>query len=218
MKKHHAVLFDFDGTLSPTVEDVARAWVAVLARYGIAITSQDYYPLEGTNMQEIAEMFFRRAGKHIPDARAVVIEKEQEQLSYVSGFRLYPGVPELLDRLAEAGVPRAIVTASSRMKLQQLVPAEFLKRFSALVAGEDIQEGKPSPAGYLAAAERLGVPASSCIVVENAPLGVTAAKRAGMYCLALAHTLPPQQLSGADEILGTFEQLEKSPTIRAMLL
>ena len=73
--------------------------------------------------------------------------------------------------------------------------------FAALVAEEDVTRGKPDPEGFLLAAERLGVAPARCLVVEDAPEGVRAAKAAGMRCLAVATTRPPPMLAEADLVL-----------------
>ncbi len=70
-----------------------------------------------------------------------------------------------------------------------------------VVTAEDVTVGKPDPQGYLAAARGLGVPPAACVVFEDAPAGVAAAKAAGMYCVAVATTHPPEDLTAADQVV-----------------
>ena len=77
--------------------------------------------------------------------------------------------------------------------------------FQAIVSGREVTEGKPSPQVFLLAAERLGVEPKDCIVIEDAIAGVTAAKRAGMYCLAVTGTHPRHSLTEADLVVDTLE-------------
>jgi beta-phosphoglucomutase len=110
-----------------------------------------------------------------------------------------------------------MVTAGRLTRLERSAPPGFLKRFDAIVTGEDTGEGKPSPEPYLCGARRLGVRPQACIVVENAPLGIEAAKRAGAYCIALRTTLDEQALAGADEVVASFEALVRCDLIRRLL-
>ncbi|GAI34174.1 unnamed protein product, partial [marine sediment metagenome] len=77
--------------------------------------------------------------------------------------------------------------------------------FQAIVTGHEVTEGKPSPQVFLLAAQRLGVEPENCVVVEDAVAGVTAAKRAGMHCLAITNTHPKQSLKQADLIVDSLE-------------
>ena len=93
----------------------------------------------------------------------------------------------------------------------------FLERFQAIVTGEDTTVGKPSPEPYLRGAEKLGVRPEACIVVENAPIGIESAKRAGAYCIALCTTVSREALRQADEIVDSFEALREVPLITQLL-
>jgi beta-phosphoglucomutase-like phosphatase (HAD superfamily) len=81
------------------------------------------------------------------------------------------------------------------------------KYFQAIVSGREVTEGKPSPQGFLLAAQRLEVKPENCIVVEDAVAGVAAAKRAGMHCLAVTNTHPRKSLLDADLIVNTLETI-----------
>jgi len=78
------------------------------------------------------------------------------------------------------------------------VGEELLRKFDVVLTSEDVPRGKPHPDPYLEAARRLGVRPEECLVVENAPMGIRAAKAAGMRCLAVLSTLGPEDLDGAD--------------------
>jgi sugar-phosphatase len=76
-----------------------------------------------------------------------------------------------------------------------------------LITADDVRHGKPDPEGYLAAAQRLGVTPNDCIVVEDAPAGIAAARAAGMRCVAVAGTFPPSRLVDADVVLPELSRL-----------
>lgn len=211
-----AVLFDFDGVLAKTMEDNFNAWRAALEESGIAIVPDDYYPLEGMKVHEVAATLFRKYGREAPDPAAIVRRKESHYRDH-NRFELYPGVVELLDDLAARRVPVAVATAALVSRLKETCPPGFLERFDALVTGDDAVEGKPSPAPYLTAAMKLNIDPSRCVVIENAPLGIRSAKAAGCYCIALETTMDRRYLAGADEILRSFGEIRGSEKIRALL-
>lgn len=216
MRTYRAVIFDFDGTLAKTMEDNFRAWAAATSEYGLAIQPEDYYPLEGVQVEEVVRRLFGKYGRPAPDEKDVVGRKERHYLQH-HHFELYPGVEELLDRLRRKKVPMAVVTAGLLNRLNRSAPAALLSGFNALVTGEETAEGKPSAAPYLKGAEKLGVEPEACVVIENAPLGIESAKRAGAYCIALCTTLGRDHLGMADEIVESFEGLKESAVIQGLL-
>ena len=123
----------------------------------------------------------------------------------------------MIGDLSRHGIKLGLVTSALLGRVKSTVPAGFLENFQAIVTGEDTKEGKPSPMPYFAGAKKLGVDASDCVVVENAPLGITSAKRAGAYCIALETTLAIKFLEEADSICRSFEDLSKSPVIRELM-
>lgn len=216
MSKTRAILFDFDGVLAKTMEDNFKAWKAALKDYGVDIQPEDYYPMEGLNVGEIPARLFGRYGREVADVSEVVRKKEAYYLKS-HHFELYPGVTELLDELRGRKVRMAVVTAGLRDRLEASCPAGFLDKFDAVVTGNELAEGKPSPVPYLHAAAKLNLSPGECIVVENAPLGIESAKRAGIYCIALSTTLEQKYLADADEILGSFKDLRRSSRILELL-
>ena len=118
-----------------------------------------------------------------------------------------PGVRELLDSLDANGVPRAIVTSTPRANLDLILASLGLtERFQALVAEEDASKGKPDPEGFLVAAERLGVSPAHCVVIEDAPAGLQAAKAAGMRAIGVTTTHPAPDLADADLVVDTLTE------------
>jgi beta-phosphoglucomutase len=210
-----AVLFDFDGVLGKTMEDNFAAWQAALSDFGATLTSEEYYPYEGVALPELAKRYCLEKNIDSVNIQAIIKKKEAYYLAH-HVFELYPGVEVLVDRLHAKKIPMAIVTTGLRDRIARSVPPEFLAKFT-IVTGEETKRGKPFPDPYLKGAEKIGVPIAECVVVENAPAGVEAAKSAGAYCIAICSTLGPDILKSADEIIGAFTELANSETFRKLL-
>ncbi|MFM8232052.1 MAG: HAD family hydrolase, partial [Chthoniobacterales bacterium] len=102
-----------------------------------------------------------------------------------------PGVRALLAALRAKNMPCAIASSTERANLDLPLDLMGLREFfSVIVSGEEVVHGKPDPAVFLLAAERLGLPPADCVVIEDALVGIEAAKRAGMPVLAVATTNP----------------------------
>ena len=216
MKKQiKAILFDFDGVLADTMEDNFLAWQKAFKDYEINIKKEDYFPLEGMELIKIAKKISGKYKVH-PDPETIVKLKNKYYLEDHSFF-LYPKAAELIDLLKKNKFLLAIVSAGTRERLRRTVPAEFLKKFDTIISGEDSKNGKPSPDPYLNAAKKLGVSPEECVVIENAPLGIKSAKKAGMYCIAICSTLDQLFLSEADEIIDKFEDLEKLTMVKMLI-
>ncbi len=109
-------------------------------------------------------------------------------------------------RLRANGVETAVVSSAPRENVETLLEALGLSdAFDTVIAEEDAERGKPDPQSYLVAAKRLGERPEDCVVIEDAPGGVEAAKRAGMRCIGLAAGREPGALAAADIVVGGLE-------------
>lgn len=203
------LLFDFDGTLARTMEDLLAAWQYAFRQYGVEIQKEDYFPLEGMKTIEIARTIAEKYQLPIPNHQEIVNLKDKHYEQHHS-FSFYPGVVELIERLCRQEMVMGIVTASSRQKIESTVPASFLQKFKVVISQESSGRGKPFPDPYLAGLRELNLTSDECLVVENAPLGVASAKKAGLYCIAITSTLDPEQLREADEIIAHCKDIIKS--------
>jgi beta-phosphoglucomutase len=92
----------------------------------------------------------------------------------------------------------AIVSGSNRSMVENVVNKFFPKFFEVIITGDDSENGKPDPVPFLKAIEKLEIPKNECIVIENSPMGIIAAKKAEIYCVAVATMLEPDKLQHAD--------------------
>jgi len=210
------ILFDFDGTLADTMEEHYLAWKSALGEHGIPIEADDYYPMEGAGLREVAREFT----KGLDWTEAAIDELVQKKKKYYverQSITFFPGVELLISELKDRKVPMAIVTAGHLDQLRLSVPQRFLEQFDALITGDQFVRGKPDPEPYLRGAEKLGLTPADCIAIENSPLGVQAARRANIYCIAICSTVGRVCLAEADEILERFVDVRNSVAIGKML-
>ncbi len=216
VKQYKGILFDFDGVLARTMEDNFRAWQHVFLDLGKNITEEQFYPLEGLRLQDVALTLCDIHGVREVGMEELVRKKDEFYLKNYS-FSLYPGVENLIEMLSKAHVPFGMVTAARRERLERTLASYMLKKFSTIITGENGGRGKPYPDSYLEGARGLGCKPEECIVVENALLGIQAAKAAGAYCIAIISTMSADKLQSADEIVESFADLRRLDVITSLV-
>lgn len=185
-------LFDIDGTLvdsTPAVERSWRTWAAENGLDGDAILAVCHGRRAEDTLSDLL------APELVPAAYRRLLALEMADLDSVVAL---PGAEDLLRSL-----PRdrwAAVTSGGRELMTARLQAAGLPVPDVLVAAEDVAVGKPDPAGYLLAAQRLGADPADCVVVEDAPAGLEAGRRAGCRVLAVATSHTPEQLAGWEVI------------------
>ena len=204
-----AVIFDMDGVLVDSMPYHADAWVTVFANVGIKIQRDDIYKIEGSNHIGIIRLIFEKAGRiPRPEDFYKLAEEKKEIFSKINKVIVFEGIYELIDILKNK-YALAVVSGSDKAVVKELIGRFFQNTFSVLVTGNDVTEGKPSPDPYLKAVEMLKVQKNECIVIENAPLGVESAKKAGLYCIAIPTYIEPELLKNADIILPNHAMLKE---------
>ncbi|HEY1951336.1 MAG TPA: HAD-IA family hydrolase [Gemmatimonadaceae bacterium] len=194
-----AILFDLDGVLVNSAECVERTWRKWAARHA----------LDGDRV--IAFAHGRRTVETVrlvaPELStdAEVAELESSEAMTAEGVYEVPGARELVQSLPSGRW--AVVTSGVRAVADFRIRHTRLPMPPVMICAEDISNGKPDPEGYLAAAGRLGVSARDCIVIEDAPAGIEAARNAGMRAIAIAATYPTDALDSADGVAGRLSDL-----------
>ncbi|WP_165250762.1 HAD family hydrolase [Paludisphaera soli] len=204
-------IFDHDGVLVDTLKLHQDSWTMMGRETGLGVTPE--FILETFGMTN-ATILRKILGDSLPDSDVAAYSdrKESAYRDLARGrITLMAGVRGLLDELTEAGVLLAIGSSGVRPNLELTVAECGLHgRFEAIVAGEDVTRGKPDPQVFLLAAERAGVAASRSVVFEDAPVGIRAAKAAGMLAVGVtsSHSAEALREAGADEVvahLGEFD-------------
>jgi mannitol-1-/sugar-/sorbitol-6-phosphatase len=176
-----AILFDMDGTLVDSDRAVERAWHSWASEYG-ADGPAAYEMGHGSP----AESTVRKLLGHLDEDAIQRASTRQLELQYddLSDVVPTPGALEVIALLDRKGLPWAVVTsADDRLAKARLTAAGITPR--VLVTTDDVPAGKPDPAGYLKAAEQLGIAPQNCLVVEDAEVGLQAARAAGAHTAAL---------------------------------
>jgi beta-phosphoglucomutase len=192
-----AIIFDADGVLVDSMYFQADAWVKTFKDIGINITLRDIYELEGSNDSRLIKAIFEKIGKKPePEYYEQLTEKKREILEF-DKIKPYEGILDCLKQLKQH-FKLAMVSGSNRDTVRKIVDKFFSGCFDVVISGSDHERGKPDPDPFLTALEKLDLTKNECIVVENAPLGITAARRAGLYCVAVASMLEPEMVQRAD--------------------
>ena len=199
-------IFDHDGVLVDSLEAHQLAWVELGRRTGLNLTPEFIHATFGMTNPSI---FRKLCGETITEQeiRHYSTLKEECYRDLARGkIVLMEGVRGVLDDLTAQGVTLAIGTSGARANLDLTVKECGLEgRFAAIASLEDITIGKPDPQVFLVAATKSGVDPLRAVVFEDAPVGVQAAKAAGMYAVAVMTTVSSDALeeAGADEIVAS---------------
>ena len=206
------LIFDVDGVIADTETLNARASVAMFQQlYGVTVRPEDFRPFVGTGDERYVEGVAEKYGAQI-DTQAAVQRRAENffQLLQSSPLPAAPGVLELVQAARAApDVRLAIATSGQKAKQFPVIEGTGLRLdwFDVVITGDDIDRKKPDPQIYLRTAERLGIPAARCIVIEDAPVGVQAAKEAGMICVAVTSTVCRDALADADLIVDSLAEV-----------
>ncbi len=203
-----SLIFDMDGVLVDSMTYHAEAWIQVSGEVGIHVTPADIYEIEGANHRLGLQWLFEKAGGNIgPGMYESILQRKIEIFTSIADVKPYEGMADFLKALKDR-FWLAVVTGSERMTVESFMESFFPGIFDVIVSGEDVHYGKPYPEPYLKAVEMLGTRKEECLVVENAPMGVESAKRAGLYCVGVPTYVSPDKLSGADLVLGDHVSLQ----------
>lgn len=204
-----AVIFDLDGVLVDSYDAHYKSWRMMYAEHGRDYSEAAFAADFGRTSRDILRRAF---ASQLSDAQIRQMDERKEAFYRDIISREFPGMNgavELIDALAEDGFLLAIGSSGPaeniKLSLERLGRRE---RFSAVVTGADVTRGKPDPQVFLLASERLGVPPAKCAVVEDAPHGIEAARRAGMTAVALTGTTTRDNLAHADLVIDSLRELD----------
>jgi HAD superfamily hydrolase (TIGR01509 family) len=200
-----AVLWDLDGTLADSSEFHWRSWLEALEPEGVHITRDDFLASFGQRNDTILPVWLG-ADADAERIRRVADAKEEAYRRIVAeeGLDPLPGAAEWVRALHDAGWRQAIASSAPRENVRVMHRAlRFEGLIETLVGAEDVHRGKPDPEVFLAAAAHLGVEPERCVVVEDAPAGIEAARRGGMKSIGVGSG----DVGTADVVVGSLADL-----------
>lgn len=215
-----AAIWDMDGTLVDTAELHFVAWERTCRDLGRPFTREDFAATFGKRNPEILNQLFGEG--HFTAAQIDEIGFRKEELYRAAaraGVALLPGVAELMEGLRREGFAQAIGSSAPRANLELILDLTGIREYlGAVVAAEDTTRGKPDPQVFLLGAEKLGVAPGRCVVFEDAPAGIQAAKAGGMKAVAVAfvghHPADELRRAGADVVVERLDEISPAEVAR----
>jgi beta-phosphoglucomutase len=194
-----AAIFDMDGVLTDSEPLINAAAVAMFREQGLSVRPEDFLPFIGAGEDRYIGGVAALYGipLNLPAAKRRTYEI---YLELVPGrLRAFPGVSQLVQACRDAGLLLAVASSADRVKVTANLETIELpsKSWNAVVTGEDVAAKKPAPDIFLLAASRMGLTPAECVVIEDAVNGIQAALAAGMRCVAVAQSFPPERLQAA---------------------
>ncbi|HEY78178.1 MAG TPA: HAD family phosphatase [Dehalococcoidia bacterium] len=206
-----AVIWDMDGVIADTGPYHFKAWHKVFLERGVELTEEDFKKNFGKRNDTIIR---NTLGDGIAMAEIEAISEDKEttfRRLVKNNMKPLPGVTRLIKALARGGFKQALGSSAPVENVWLILKSlGIADAFQAIASGDEVTEGKPSPQGFLLAARKLAIEPRNCVVIEDAVAGVTAAKRAGMKCLAVTNTHPRASLAEADLVVDTLEEITPS--------
>jgi beta-phosphoglucomutase-like phosphatase (HAD superfamily) len=207
-KAIRALLLDLDGVIVDSIDDHVAAWASTWRELEkIEIDHMDVRLSEGKRSIEVAAWIAHSAGLSLErDRLAVIAGEKKKRMQQHERIRLITGAQELLMTVSQHGIPVVVVTGSGRQRtkaIEEVLPRGIIRGW---ITGDHAGRGKPAPDPYIAALLLVGCSAGDALAIENAPLGIDSAQRAGIYCAAITSTLTDDALWAADHVIAELSE------------
>jgi len=213
-----AVIWDMDGVIADTAPAHFRSWQYAFGKRQIVFTEEDFRRHFGQRNDTIIRDV---AGSAISNHELQAIAQDKEEhfrANIARELKTFPGVIDLLAVLKKNGILSAIASSAPLENIQLILKVlNITGYFQAIVYGQEVDEGKPSPQIFLLAARKLGVKPGDCIVIEDSIAGIMAARNAGMHCIAVTNTHPADKLAQADLVVDTLEKVDLATLNRLLI-
>ena len=200
-----ALVFDFDGLILDTEEPVYRSWLEVYQAHGEELPFERWVQIVGSTTTGFHPQHHleERLGRPLP--KEVLDRRIGRRTEMILAKAVLPGVVQHLDAARDLGLKLGVASSSTREWVAgHLARLGILDRFECVRCRDDVEHAKPEPDLYLAVLECLGVQASEAVAIEDSPNGVSAAKRAGMRCVAIPNSITARlDLTAADVTLAS---------------
>jgi HAD superfamily hydrolase (TIGR01509 family) len=206
-----AIIFDLDGVLADSEPWWSQIDAKLLADYGVTYRGEYHQNVVGVSYRIAVEFYKKAFGLSVPTEEMMRRRGEIATEFFANRVGLFPKVEEVLQELRQMKLHLAVATSSLSASARPFLDRHQLTGFfQVIVTGEEVERGKPAPDIYLRAADKLGIPADACLVVEDALPGVAAAKAANMRAVAIPDRRfvdPDEYEKKADYVLGSLKEL-----------
>ena len=195
MKNINTIIFDMDGVIVDGMPYHIRSWKEALSTIGMSVSDLEIYLMEGMTGRETMEIFASKSNTSLSDETVEnVIKLKRRIFNDIFTVTLMKGVKDFLFELKKRRYNLALVTGTRLEVVKKVLQMGLNDIFKVIVTGERVNKGKPDPEPYLKAVDELGARKEDCIVIENAPAGITSAKNAGLTCFAVQTSLSEEYL------------------------
>lgn len=191
-----------------------EAWDRAFKEQGIKlqmISVDEYGKLEGMKGDEIQNLILRQNNIILtPEIKEHIYKRKKEIFKKIDDPYTLEETKSLVKDLNKQGLKLALASGNNRTVIDNfLIKQNLQKVFDCVVSGDEVERGKPDPEVFLKALEKLNLPKNEVIIVENAPLGVKAAKAAGIFTIALISTITADLLEEADKIIDNLNEINE---------
>ncbi|SES95338.1 haloacid dehalogenase superfamily, subfamily IA, variant 3 with third motif having DD or ED [Methanococcoides vulcani] len=203
------LIFDMDGVLVDSMSYHTEAMQHIFDELGINMDKQDIYDKEGSKTVEIVSFLLEKEGIDPLDFDVDgLIKRYRTEFARILVLKSFREIDECLPILRERFM-LSVVSGADRNIVHDVIGRLFDDIFDIVLSGEDVEKGKPAPDPFLKVAEMLDVGISECLVVENAPMGVEAANRAGMFCVGVPTYVSKESIMKADKLVDDHRMLKE---------
>ena len=210
MKNINTVIFDMDGVIVDGMPYHIKSWKEALSTIDMPVSDLDIYLMEGMTGRETMEIIVKKSKISISDETAdKIIKLKRKIFNDIFTVTLIKGVKDFLLELKDRQYNLALVTGTRLEVVKKVLQVGLENIFEVIVTGDMVNKGKPNPEPYLKAVDELKATKEDCIVIENAPAGITSAKGAGLTCFAVQTSLSEEYLQDADKIFQNIDGVSK---------
>lgn len=212
-----AIIFDFDGLILETESPVYQSWHELYDQFGMELSKQEWSQIIGTSdaehfnpLDELEESL----QLSLPRSELLAFRRERE-MDLIREQVILPGVEKWIDQALSLDLRLGIASSSSRdWVVSHLTRLGLIDHFEVIRTADDVEKTKPDPALYQQALENLSISADEAIVLEDSPNGVTAAKHAGIFTIAVPNPMTVDlNLDHADLQISSLEELDLKAAI-----
>lgn len=205
-----AVLFDFDGIFIDTEMARYLSWKNIFDSYGIELPIEEWKKNLG-RAEYIFDpyLFLEENGKNI-DREEIKRKHREDEINIAYNLPLFPGIIDRIEEAKSLGILVGVVSSSShRWVDDHLCKRELIEKIDIVICREDSEKHKPNPEPYITALNRLNINSKNAIAIEDSPVGVTAAKSAGLFCIAVPCEMTKDfDFSNADLRVSSLQEIK----------